>query len=168
MLFRSYRDGQNTRYQYFNSRGNDELLKNLAQKLAQDKLDLIVTSSTSATVAAAKATQGSATPVLFLSAGNPHKLVKSFSSSGSNLTGISSGSLELMGKRMELLRELAPRAIRVALPIDPHSVNYESNTQEVAEAAARFGFSVTELAASSPEEVDKRASSISRKNFDAI
>ncbi len=55
-----YRGGQNLRYQYYNSRGNDVALKTLAQKLAQDKLDLIVTSSTLATVAAAKATEAAA------------------------------------------------------------------------------------------------------------
>ncbi|MSP41499.1 MAG: hypothetical protein EXR70_23685 [Deltaproteobacteria bacterium] len=163
-----YRDGYNVRYQYYNSRGNDELLKTLAQKLAQDKLDLIVTSSTSATVAEAKATEASRTPVLFLSAGNPQKLVKSFASSGSNLAGISSGSLELMGKRLELLREIAPKAIRVAMPMDINSVNLAANSQEVAEAAARFGFKVVELKVASPEELDKLAASIQRKNFDAI
>ena len=163
-----YRDGQNVRYQYYNSRGNDELLKSLAQKLAQDKLDLIVTSSTSATVAAAKATEATRTPVLFLSAGNPQKLVKSFSSSGNNLAGISSGSLELMGKRMELLREIAPKASRVVMPVDVNSVNLASNTQEVGEAAARFGFKVSELKVASPEELEKLAAGIKRKNFDAI
>jgi len=163
-----YRDGQNVRYQYYNSRGNDELLKTLAQKLAQDKLDLIVTSSTSATVAAAKATEVSRTPVLFLSAGNPQKVVKSFASSGNNLAGISSGSLELMGKRMELLREIAPKASRVAMPVDINSVNLAANGQEVAEAAARFGFKVTELKVASPEELEKITAGIKRKDFDAI
>jgi len=163
-----YRDGQNVRYQYYNSRGNDELLKTLAQKLAHDKLDLIVTSSTSATVAAAKATEDTRTPVLFLSAGNPQKLVKNFTSSGNNLTGISSGSLDLMGKRMELLREIAPRASRVAMPVDVNSVNLAANDQEVAEAAGRFGFRVTELKVASSEELEKLAAGLKRKNFDAI
>jgi len=163
-----YHEGINSRFEYYSSRGNDQLLKNLAQKLVQDQLDLIVTSSTTATVAAAKATEGSHTPVLFLSAGNPQKLVKSFSSSGSNLTGISSGSLELTGKRMELLRELAPRARKVVMPIDPGGVNYQANTQEVKEAATRFGFTVVELTATTPEDLVKRANEISRKSFDAI
>jgi putative ABC transport system substrate-binding protein len=163
-----YRDGQTVRYQYYNSRGNDELLKALAQKLAQGKFDLIVTSSTAATAAAAKATEVTRTPVLFLSAGNPLKLVKSFSSSGNNLAGISSGSLDLMGKRMELLRELAPKAGRVAMPVDVNSVNLAANAQEVAEAAARFGFKVAELKVASPEELEKLAAGIKRKDFDAI
>ena len=144
------------------------MLKTLAQKLAHDKLDLIVTSSTSATVAAAKATEVTRTPVLFLSAGNPQKLVKNFTSSGNNLAGISSGSLDLMGKRMELLREIAPRASRVAMPVDVNSVNLAANTQEATEAAGRFGFKVTELKVASPEELEKLAAGLQRKNFDAI
>ena len=51
-----YRNGQNVRYQYYNSRGNDELLRTVAHKLVQEKVDMIVTSSTTATVIAAKAT----------------------------------------------------------------------------------------------------------------
>ncbi len=163
-----YRDGRNVRYQYYNSRGNNELLRTLAQKLAQDRVDLIVTSSTTATAVAAKATEGTGIPVLFLSAGNPQKLVKSFSSSGTNLTGISSASLELMGKRVELLRELAPRAKRIAMPLDPKGVNYKSNLTEIGEAAQRLGFSLWELTVTTHDELEKVSGGINRKTADAL
>lgn len=135
-----YLEGKNVRYQYYNSRGNDELLRTVAQKLVQDRVDLIVTSSTTATVAAAKATAESRIPVLFVSAGNPQKLVKSFSSSGSHLAGISSATLELTGKRLQLLKELSPQVKRIALPSVPEGINYQSNVAETKEAAARIGF----------------------------
>ncbi len=50
-----YREGYNVGYQYYNSRGNAELLRTLARKVARDKVDMIVTSSTNGSVAAAKA-----------------------------------------------------------------------------------------------------------------
>lgn len=107
-----YREPQNVRYQYHNSRGNEELLRTIAHKLVQDKVDLIVTSSTTATVAAARATQGTPIPVVFLSAGNSQKLFKSFSGSGNNLAGISSASLELTGKRLSYSRNWPPELKR--------------------------------------------------------
>jgi ABC-type uncharacterized transport system substrate-binding protein len=63
-----YRENHNVRYQFYNSRGKHDLLVSLAEKLVQDKVDLIVTSSTSATAVAAKATEKTRIPVLFLGA----------------------------------------------------------------------------------------------------
>ena len=163
-----YRDGQNVRYQYYNSRGNDELLLAVAQKLVQDKVDMIVTSSTTATVSAAKATEGTRIPVLFLSAGNPQKLVKSFSSSGTNLAGISSASLELTGKRFELLKELAPRTKRVAMPLDPRGANYKAIVEETHTAAAKLNLVVSEIYVRSVDEIAKIAPTMNRKSYDAI
>ncbi|HEU4341256.1 MAG TPA: ABC transporter substrate-binding protein [Candidatus Binatia bacterium] len=163
-----YREAQNVRYQYYNSRGNAELLRTLAEKLAQDRLDLIVTSSTSATVAAAKATQGSRVPVVFLSAGNAQMLVKSFSSSGTNLAGISSASVELVGKRLELLKELAPGAKRVAMPLDPTGVNYNATISEASEAAARLGLKIWQIKVTNHEELERLSQNITRKTADAV
>ena len=64
-----YRERQNARYQYYNSRGNEELLRTIAHKLVHDKVDLIVTSSTTATVAAARETQGTQIPAVFFERG---------------------------------------------------------------------------------------------------
>ena len=163
-----YRDGRNVRYQYSNSSGNDALLNMIAQKLAQEKVDLIVTSSTTATVAAAKATEGTRIPVLFLSAGNPRKLVKSFASSGNNLAGISSATVELTGKRFELLRELAPRTKKIAVPHNSRGVNYDANVAETREAAPRLGFSLWEITATTHEELEKLYWGINAKAADAI
>lgn len=163
-----YRERQNVRYQYYNSRGNDELLRSIAHKLVQDKVDLIVTSSTTATVAAAKATEGTRIPVVFLSSGNPQKLVKSFSSSGSNLAGISSASLELTGKRFELLKELAPGTKRIAMPLDPNGVNYKAIVHDAEETAPKFGVGTSEIHVRSVGEIAKAALAVTRKNYDAI
>lgn len=163
-----YRDGKNVRYQYYNARGNAELLRTIARKLVQDKVDMIVTSSTTGTVVAAKATEGTQIPVLFLSSGNPQALVKSFASSGTNLAGISSASLELMGRRLELLKELAPRSKRIALPLDTKNVNYKANLSETREAAQKLNLSVVELPVTSVEDLRKTAVAIHRKSYDAI
>jgi putative tryptophan/tyrosine transport system substrate-binding protein len=163
-----YREGDNVRYHYHNSRGDAELLDILARRLAQDRLDVIVTSSTSATVAAAKATMGTRIPVVFLSSGNARRLVKRFAGSGSNLTGISSASVELVGKRLELLKELAPGTRRIAVPLDTTGVNYKSNIRETNEAATRLGLKVWEIKISNREELERVSHDITRRKADAI
>jgi len=163
-----YRERQNVQYQYYNSKGNEELLRTIAHKLVHEKVDLIVTSSTTATVAAARATQGTPIPVVFLSAGNSQNLFKSFSGSGSNLAGISSASLELTGKRFELLKELAPGTKKIAIPLDPNGVNYKAIVAEVQATAPKFGLGYTEIHVRQVEEIGTMVQSITRKKYDAI
>jgi putative ABC transport system substrate-binding protein len=163
-----YREHHNVRYQFYNSRGKTELLASLAEKLVQDKVDMIVTSSTSATAVAAKATEKTRIPVLFLSAGNPEKLVKAYAGSGSNLAGISSASLELLEKRFELLKELAPSTKRVAVLHYPPGINYRSNVSETRDAAARLKFKLAEFNANTVGELEKSLEGITRGEFDAM
>lgn len=163
-----YREKHNVRYQYYNARGNSELLATLAQKMVQDRVDLIVTSSTSATVAAAKASEKNRIPVLFLSAGNPELLVKSYAGSGSNLAGISSASTELVQKRFELLKELVPAARKLIVLHYPGGVNYKANISETRGAAARLRLKLWEISVMSVEEIEKAMHGINRSAADAI
>jgi putative ABC transport system substrate-binding protein len=163
-----YKEGLNVRYSFYNSKGDQQLLKTQTEKLVQEKPDLIVTTSTTATLVVAKATERLGIPVLFLSAGNPSLLVKSFKSSGTNLAGISSGSLELVGKRFELLRELSPKIKRIAMPIDPKSLLYQSNMAEAEQSATKMGMTLKEIPVESAEELLKASGSIDRREVDAI
>jgi putative ABC transport system substrate-binding protein len=163
-----YREGRNVRYDFYNSKGDHDLLKAMAEKVAQQRPDMVVTSSTSATVAALKATDGTRTPVVFLSAGNPQKVIKNFASSGTNIAGISSASLELVGKRFELLKELAPKTKKIAMAIDPKGINYAATISEIKQTAPKMGFLVWEIAVTSGDELVKLVSAITRKEADAI
>lgn len=162
------KEGHNVRYNYHNSKGNADLLRSLAQKLVDDKVDMIITTSTTATVVAAKTTAGTRIPIVFLSAGNPQKLIKNYGTSGSNLTGISSASLELTAKRFELLRELYPRAKRIAMPVDPKGVNYQSIIAEIQESTPRLGYVVSEVHVLSVPDMAKVAPSLTSKSYDGI
>ncbi len=163
-----YREGETVRYEYHNSQGNAEQLRTLTQKLVQDKVDMIVTTSTTGKVASAKATAGTQNPVVFMSAANTQLLVKGFSGSGNNLAGISSASLELTGKRFELLRELVPGAKRMVMPVDPKGVNYRMIIEENREAAQKLGFVISELHVRSVDKIASAVGAITRKSYDAI
>lgn len=163
-----YIEGKNIHYDFYNAKGDRDSVQKLAEKLVHAKPDLVVTSSTTATVPIAKLTAGSNLPVVFLSAGNPLELVKSYASSGNNLTGISAASVDLTAKRLELLRELAPWVRRVVSLNYPPGVNYRDNLAAVREAEKKMGFAVRELNASSPDELRRVIRTITRKEADAI
>ena len=65
-----YLEDKNIKYEFYNAKGDVDALKKLAEKIVRDGPDLIVTSSTTATVPVAKLTEGGHIPVVFLSAGN--------------------------------------------------------------------------------------------------
>src|SRR3990170_2296666 len=85
----------------------------LASELVRLKVDLIVTRGTPAARAAKNAT--GTIPVVMATMGDPHALVASFAHPGGNITGVTTFSTELIGKRIELLKELVPRLSRVGL-----------------------------------------------------
>ena len=163
-----YIEGENIRYDFRNAKWDRKSLKRFAQMLVQDKPDLIVTASTTATLQVAKATRGTDIPVVFLGAGNPLLFAKSYASSGNNLTGISSSALQLIAKRLELLKELAPWVKRVASFNNPKGVNYQAHLTEVRRAAKMLGFTLWEINVTNREEIQRIIPTITRKVADAI
>lgn len=165
-----YIEGKNVKYYFHNAKGDQDSLKKMVEQLMKDKNDLIVTSSTTATIPVAKATAETNIPVVFLSAGNPLRFVKSYSSSGNNLTGISSSSLDLAEKRLELLKEIAPAVKRVIFINNPLGENHEAYLRLTREAAKRLGLELTdlEIRAGSGNEVKQKIHLITRKSGDAV
>ncbi len=164
-----YMEGKNITYEFHNANGERNALKTLAEKLVKDKHDVIVTSSTTATAPVAKASAGTNIPVVFLSAGNPLEFIKSYASSGNNITGISSSSLDLIDKRMELLKELVPGVKRVIALQVPSGTNYKETRHLTLEAARKVGLVLVEVQASGHEEIKSKTSSfVARKLGDAV
>ena len=169
MVEMGYIEEGNIKYEVHNAKGDREVMRKISQKFAEEKPDLIVTSSTTSTVPVAKATEGTNIPVVFLSAGNPLRFVKSYSSSGNNLTGISSSSLDLIEKRMELLTELIPGARRVIVLEVPSGTNYEEAHRRIQEAGKKLGLDLNYVLANSLEEIKSKISVlITRKLGEAV
>lgn len=163
-----YVEGKNVKYDFHNAKGDLDALNLLAQQLVQDKPDLIVTGSTTSTQPVAKASSGTSIPVVFLAAGNPLEFVKSYASSGNNLTGISTGALELTAKRLELLKDLAPWVKRVASLNNAQGINYKDHLVTVRQAGKKLGLTIIEINAASREELVRILPTITRKVADAI
>jgi putative tryptophan/tyrosine transport system substrate-binding protein len=107
-------EGQNIAIEYRWAAGNFEHLSALAVELAQLPVEVIVTVGLPATVAAQHATP--AIPIVFVAISDPLEsgLVRSLAQPGGHITGISDWNEVLMGKRLELLKEVVPGLSRVA------------------------------------------------------
>ena len=127
-----YADGQNVLIEYRWAEGRYDRLPSLIAELLAQKVDVIVTAGTPATRAVKKAT--ASVPLVMIAVGDPvgTGIVPSLSRPGGNITGLTSISPELDGKRLELLREIAPAVSHIAV-----LWNSASSLQIVAERATR-------------------------------
>jgi putative tryptophan/tyrosine transport system substrate-binding protein len=108
-------EGKNVRFDYRWAEADDTRQLALAAELAAIPVDLILTWGTAAALAAKRAAP--MIPIVMGSVGDPVKagIVSSLAHPGGNVTGFSSQSLELEGKRLEIMRELLPWIARVAM-----------------------------------------------------
>src|SRR4051812_32703079 len=109
-----YVDGRNVVMDWRWVEGRSDRFPALALELVQLKVDIIVAEGTQAIRAAKDAT--STIPIVMAVSAYPDKigLVDSLARPGGNVTGLSNVSPDLMGKRLELLKEIAPNVSRVA------------------------------------------------------
>jgi putative tryptophan/tyrosine transport system substrate-binding protein len=109
-------------------------------------------------------------PIVFYVGTDPVQigLVPSLSRPGGNITGISSMSSELTAKRLELLRELLPNAVRFALLVNPANQNAQSLTEDARAAATALGWQVEVAAARNNHEIDVAFAMLKQKPVDAL
>jgi len=109
-----YVEGRNLLIEY-RWAGGIERLPELAMELARLKVDVIVAQASTPVAAAKRAT--STIPIVMAASGDPvgTGLIASLARPGGNITGMSQQSPELAGKRLQLLREIRPKATRIAL-----------------------------------------------------
>jgi putative ABC transport system substrate-binding protein len=131
---RGWIEGQNVTVEYRWAEGDPDRLPSLVAELIRARVDVIVLSGTPAIQAARAAT--STLPVVFVSLADPIRLgiVASLARPGGNATGMASQYEELVGKQLELLKEVVPRISRVALI---HHAQTSAAVVSEAEAAAR-------------------------------
>ena len=108
-----YVEGQNVTIEYRWADGNFERLPELAAELVRLKVDVIVAAVTQASLAAKNAT--GTIPIVMVAVGNPvdSGLIASLARPGANITGTSSMNVEVVGKQLELLKEILPKISRV-------------------------------------------------------
>jgi putative ABC transport system substrate-binding protein len=163
-----YIEGQNITIEYRFASGQVGRLPELATELARLKVDVIVTPSTPASLAAKQAT--STIPIVFAVVGDPvgAGLVANFARPGGNITGLSSISVQLGGKRLELLKEVAPKATRLAVLYNPADRSNELMLKEFQESAPVLGLTVHALGVRTPAEFEGAFAAITRDRDHAL
>jgi putative tryptophan/tyrosine transport system substrate-binding protein len=134
-----YFDGENVSTEYRWAEGHYDRLPALAADLVRRKVAVIAAIGGVNSALAAKAAT-SELPIVFLTGRDPIELgfVESLNHPGGNLTGVSMLNDDLVGKRLELLRELVPKAATIATLINPENRNHPSHARTL-EAVARAG-----------------------------
>ena len=133
-----YIEGQNIAIEYRYAEGKPDRLPELAADLVHLKVDIIITTGATPTLAAKNATKTIPIVMMGLSA-DPVELglVESLARPGGNVTGNTTLSRELTGKRLDLLKEAVPKVARVAVLYDPAIRSAGTEVKEVLPVAAR-------------------------------
>jgi putative tryptophan/tyrosine transport system substrate-binding protein len=138
-------EGRTVAIEYRWAEGRDERLAEIAAEFVRLKVDIIVTSGTSQVLVAKQAT--SVIPIVFATAGDPvgNNLVASLARPGGNATGLSNQMTDIVGKKLELLREVVHGLGRLAIMANVGNPTVVLEMGEVQAAAATLGLEVHTL-----------------------
>ena len=163
-----YVDGENVAIEYRWAEGQNDRLPALADELVRRRVAVIAAFGIVAANAAKAAT--TTIPIVFAVAVDPVRLdlVASLNRPGGNLTGVNIFTTELVTKRLELLHELVPGAVRVAVLVDPAYPDTEVMVRDLAAAARAMGLQIRVFNATNSREINEAFASLVRERPDAL
>jgi putative ABC transport system substrate-binding protein len=164
-----YVEFQNVTFEYHWLEGRYDLLPALMADLVSRRVAVIVTPDAIAPSIAAKAATATI-PIVFGVGDDPVKLglVASLARPGGNATGINFFNAEVVGKRLALMHELVPMAVRVAVLFDPANPAGEVALRDVQEAARTIGLQIQILKATTTDEINAVFATLARQRPDAL
>jgi putative ABC transport system substrate-binding protein len=165
-----YVEGQNVTVEYHWLEGQNERLPALMADLVRRRVAVITTPAFTSGAIAAKAATATI-PIVFGVGEDPVKLglVASLAQPGGNATGFNFFNQEVDAKRLGLLHELVPKAVRVALLLNPASATAAETTfREVQEAARVLGLKILFHKASTSGEIDAAFDALARERAEAL
>jgi ABC-type uncharacterized transport system substrate-binding protein len=149
-----YVDGKNIVFEYRYAEGNLDRLPALADELVRLKVDVIIAPNTPAAIAAKNATK--TIPIVFIDVTDPIAagLVDSLARPGGNITGFTTITSMLAGKRLELLKETIPKLSRVAVLWNPQDSSSVRNWKESQLPAKELGLQLHSMEVSSADKYE--------------
>lgn len=164
-----YREGQDVAYEGRYAEAKLERLPALAAELVQRKVDVIVTQGGPAAMAAKEAT-----PTIPIVLGNgagdavATRLIASLAHPGGNITGTSEEAVQLSAKRMQILKEVVPKAAKIAILWNADDLAMTLRYREIENAARMLHVSVQALGVREPNDFDRAFSEMTRARPDAM
>jgi putative ABC transport system substrate-binding protein len=149
-----YVEGQNLTIEYRSADSQLERLPDLAAELVRLPVDVLVVGGANAARVAQQATR--TIPIVLAAGGDPVGvgLVASLAQPGGNITGLSFLGSELGGKRLELLKEAVPTALRVAVLFNPASTSAAHQWREMEGTARSLGVQLHALEVRQADELE--------------
>ncbi len=149
-------------------KGDLQAMEEAARTLEREKVDLIYTTQTSITIAAKRATAD--IPIVFCVGADPVVLglVESLAKSGGRLTGVYSRTLDLTAKRLEILKEMVPKLLRVVTFYNPRNPVASEASKLAREAARQMGVELVERHVHSVEELQAGMRALRAGEVDAF
>jgi len=161
-------DGKNIAIEYRYSDGRNDRLPELIGDLVRLKVDIIVTAVTNDTLAAKNAAGG--IPIVMAAAGDPVAtgIVASLARPGGNITGLSQMNPELNGKRLELLKEIAPNISSLAVFLNPEDPISALGQNEIELPARKMKIEVHSFEVRNTLDLDKALQEATKARVDAL
>jgi len=154
--------------EYRFAEGHYDRLSDLAEELLRQNVSVIIADGTGATLAAKGITE--TVPIVFMIAADPVAvgLVRNLSRPDANLTGVVIFGTELIGKRLQILRELLPAGVRVAQLVNPKSPNAAVSIGLAAASAKAMNQELDVIEASTDSELDAVFASLRQRQLTAV
>jgi len=164
-----YVDGKNLAIEYRWAEGKSDLLPKLANELVERKVAVIVATGSLAPAMAAKSATKTI-PIIFTGAEDPVKLglVASLSHPRGNVTGITGVSAALHRKRLEILRDLLPRASKFVYLGNPDNPDAKASAYDVLAGAEAMRADVSIMNARSDAEIESVFAALNQMHADAL
>jgi putative ABC transport system substrate-binding protein len=165
-----YVERQNVTVEYHWLEGQYDRLPSLMAELVRRRVAIIATPGTTAAALAAKAAS-TTIPIVFGVGEEPVKLglVANLARPGGNATGVNFFLQEVSGKRLGLLHELVPKAVRIAVLVNPaNAPSTEAMLRDVPEAARLIGLQVHVVSASTSRDIETAFAALMRDRADAL
>ncbi len=160
-----YVEGRNVAIEYRWAEGQYDRMPALVADLISRGVKVLVVSSLSGAFAAKAAT--TSIPIVFECGGDPVQsgLVKSLNRPGGNMTGVSQMTIELVPKRLQIMRELIPNATTIAMLVNPKARSTQSAEDEASAAAQPLGIQIQFLKTGTEGELaDAFATLVGQRN----
>jgi len=163
-----YIEGQSIAVEYRFASGQVERYPELAAELVRLKVDIIVAPGTPQALAAKQATRS--IPIVFVLVADAvgAGLITNFARPGGNITGLTSSSAELGGKRLELLKQMVPNASRVAILYNPTDRSNVLIVKQLRESVPTLGLILQPVEVREPREFEGAFVAMTRERAHAM
>jgi ABC-type uncharacterized transport system substrate-binding protein len=164
-----YADGRNVTFDYRFAEAQYERLPALAADLVRQQVTVIAAISGTPAALAAKAATATL-PIVFAMGSDPVQvgLVAGLNRPGGNVTGVTFFTASLGPKRVELLRELVPKAKTIALLVNPDNPPSVADTVSVAAAAQAIGLQPRRFDVRNDREIESAFAALTRERSDVL